>query len=104
MTTDLPEAPGRPDITEMNKEDASFTWTEPESDGGSEIFNYVIEYRITGDKSWKAGSKGKKVEDLEYTVTGLVAEREYEFRVAAENKAGVGPFSPPSVPRKYGKI
>ena len=87
----------------MTSDDATITWTPPEEDGGAEIFNYVIEYRLHGDKAWKQGSKGKTVSELTFTVSGLVTEKEYEFRVAAENKAGVGPFSPPSLPRKYGK-
>ncbi len=45
--------------------------------------------------------------DTEYTVTGLKDGANYEFRVAAENKAGVGKYSEATEPitakEPYGK-
>ena len=35
----------------------------------------------------------REITKLESLATGLAVEEAYEFRVAAENKAGVGPFS-----------
>jgi titin len=37
-------------------------------------------------------------DDLQLRVAELVESNVYEFRVAAENKAGIGEFSPPSKP------
>ena len=47
------------------------------------------------------------VTETTLTVRDLIEGKEYEFRVAAVNKAGTGPFSEPSEPRitkpPYGK-
>ncbi len=56
-----------------------------------------------GDVKWKPANKDTVVSELTFTLEGTSEGKDYEFRVAAENKAGVGPFSPPSEPRKYGK-
>jgi titin len=40
----------------------------------------------------------EQIKELTLSVTDLVENSDYEFRVAAENKAGVGDFSPPSKP------
>ena len=48
-------------------------------------------------------SEGVTVTELVYTVTGLMPDTDYEYREAAENKAGQGPFSPPSVPMKHSR-
>jgi len=44
------------------------------------------------------GRLKETVDKTSYTVTGLTAGATYEFRVTAENKAGLGPASEPSRP------
>ena len=99
------DPPGRPDAPEpeMAKDSAKLTWKPPESDGGAPITNYIIEMRRCGDVKWVVCNKTEKVPGLEFTVTGLVEETDYEFRITAENKAGPGQPSPPSKPSKYSK-
>ena len=100
---DLPGKPGRPEVTEITQESATITWVAPETDGGAPIFNYAVEMRRAGDVKWKVVNKDEKVTDLTFTIKDLKEETEYEFRVTAENKAGMGPPSDPSLPSKYGK-
>lgn len=73
------------DITNTS---ATLEWTPPKKDGGSPITNYVIEYKPDTASKWL------KVEDkvpaCSYTVCDLVQGLNYQFRVSAENKAGVG--------------
>ena len=85
----------------MKPDSAIVNWSPPENDGGSPVTNYILEYRRAGDKVWKAATKD--VADTEFTVPNLQEGKEYEFRVAAVNKAGEGPFSKPSDVTKYGK-
>ena len=70
----------------------SLSWEEPEVDGGATITGYVIEKRDTSKNNWLlAGNCSQS--DLRYTVKKLFEGSEYVFRVAAENKIGVGEFA-----------
>ena len=100
---DVPGQPGRPIIDDITTETADLTWAAPDSDGGSTIVNYIIEMRVLGEVKWKRVKTTEMVPDLKFTVPGLTAETQYEFRVTAENKAGQGPPSEPSLPAKYSK-
>ena len=86
---------------ELGADKASVTWKPPANDGGAPITGYLLEYRKVGDSKWNAANKDKPVEELNMQVSGLIEGNEYEFRVAAINKAGTGPFSKPSAPQKY---
>lgn len=90
--SDKPGKPGAPDIKESGKSFVTLIWSPPENDGGSEIFNYVVEYRPEGAFKWKRATEDT-VAATTYTIKGLQAETQYDFRVSAENKAGVGPPS-----------
>ena len=100
---DPPEAPGQPIVEDIMPETADLAWAPPASDGGAPIENYVVEFRAVGEKKWRRANQGVPVPDPKWTAPGLKKEVDYEFRVAAENKAGTGPFSPPSEARKYGE-
>ncbi len=63
------------------------TWEAPESDGGSPILRYVIEKRSAGRVTW---SKVTTVKELTAIVTDLNEGKMFEFKVAAENKFGMG--------------
>ncbi|RUS90387.1 hypothetical protein EGW08_001882, partial [Elysia chlorotica] len=96
---DKPEAPKRPEPVDITSSSVTLKWLPPPSDGGNAIFNYVVEYRPTSASRWKSANPASAAApDTSFTVTTLEDGTVYEFRVAAENKAGVGPFSQPSEP------
>ncbi len=74
-------------ITKIN---CDLKWTEPDSDGGSPITNYVVEKRDVRRRAWQAVDT--TVKETKYTVTPLNEGSLYVFRVAAENAAGISEF------------
>ena len=72
---------------------ASLTWRPPPTDGGSAVTGYVVAYRQAGG-AWEFLPP---VEDglLSRDVPNLENGTRYAFRVAAENRMGPGPWSPP---------
>lgn len=90
-----PNAPGTPKIIKTDKTSADLKWTPSTEDGGAPITNYVIEYRPSGSVRWNRANSSP-VTETTFSVADLKEGSEYEFRVSAENKAGVGPASEPS--------
>ena len=83
------------------------TWEAPSTDGGSPITGYILERKERTATRWTRVTK-ETVTETTLTVKDLNEGKEYEFHVAAVNKAGMGPFSKPSELQKakppYGKI
>ncbi|XP_053958160.1 uncharacterized protein LOC128863184 isoform X1 [Anastrepha ludens] len=79
-------APAAPQIKdcEFTATEVSLNWTEPECNGAA-ITAYVIEYA--------EGSITTPNTNPSYTVTGLMSETTYKFRLQAINSIGPGPFS-----------
>ena len=95
--SDKPGPPKKIAITEIHGKSVSLTWSPPDNDGGNAIFNYVVEFKIDGGFKWTKAND-KTVSDCSYTVKKLKEDILYEFRVSAENKAGVGPPSDSTKP------
>ena len=97
--TDKPGKPGAPEIETVKADQVSLSWRPPKDNGGSPIFNYILEHKAEGAYKWKR-STVETIEEPKYTLRKLSTDTVYEFRVAAENKAGVGPFSQSTMPVK----
>ena len=91
----------------MDRTQITISWSPPKSDGGSPVTGYIIEKKETTSSRWTKAHRDS-VSETTLTVRDLIEGKEYEFRVAAVNKAGTGPFSEPSEPRitkpPYGKF
>ena len=107
FNSDVPEAPGKPEVTAVDRKQITITWTPPKSDGGSPVTGYIIEKKETSSTRWTQAVKDS-VTETSFTVKDLIEGKEYVFHVAAVNKAGTSPFSEPSEPKitkpPYGKI
>jgi len=101
---DVPGKPGTPEVKEMTADSASLEWKAPDSDGGAPITNYVIEMRQSVETKWKIVNKDEKVVDTSFTMKGIKWTKEHEFRITAENKAGLGPPSALSKATKHGNV
>ena len=79
----------------------SLRWSAPVSNGGTEITDYVVQYRTTSQSTWTTFPDGM-TSATSATVTGLTNGTSYLFRVASVNSAGQGGFctlSAPATPR-----
>lgn len=68
MFIDLPGKPGRPTCSDVRGTSMKVEWTKPESDGGAEITNYILEHRTEGVVEWTQVKQ--KISKTEHIVTG----------------------------------
>uniref|UniRef100_A0A8C4KLK1 TITIN protein n=1 Tax=Dromaius novaehollandiae TaxID=8790 RepID=A0A8C4KLK1_DRONO len=87
------DPPGRPEAIVVTRNNITLKWKKPEYDGGSKITGYIVEKKELPDGRWMKASFTNVLE-TEFTVSGLVEDQRYEFRVIARNAAGC--FSEPS--------
>ena len=91
IVEDVPSTPVNLQATKVTSESVVLVWNCPEDNGGGDILNYVVEKREGKSKNWT--SVNTAVIDTKYRVTKLTTGVEYHFRVAGENKFGVGYYA-----------
>ena len=102
MQLDKPSAPRSLRVAKATAESATVHWEKPESDGGSEITSYIVEKREVTKDTWiTVVTVAKDV--MEAVASKLFEGNQYLFRVAAENKVGMGPFEEITEPYTPGK-
>ncbi|XP_034392036.1 titin-like [Cyclopterus lumpus] len=90
-----PSAPSTPAASAVTGDSMVLSWERPETDGGSEIDGYILEKCDKEGVRWTKCNK-RRLNDLRFRCTALAEGHYYQFRVLAENAAGVGPPSEPS--------
>ena len=68
------------------------SWGKPELDGGTPITGYHVERKTFPISEWSRITS-KPIAETTFTANRLAEKTEYQFRVIAENKAGMGPES-----------
>jgi len=99
LLIDVPDAPQKVMVGVVNRLGATVSWEPPLFDGGSEITSYIIELRDRTSLKWEPAMV-VKAEDRTATLSDVVENKEYIFRVRAENKAGIGQPSSATDPVK----
>lgn len=86
-----PGVPGVPQnlhIDDMTKSSVTLAWDKPDFDGGSPITGYHVERCQAYSTRWTRASKTALTSPM-FTIKNLIEGEEYEFRVIAENDAGL---------------
>ncbi|XP_048868684.1 myosin light chain kinase, smooth muscle isoform X1 [Brienomyrus brachyistius] len=97
---DKPDPPARvPATSDIRKSSLTLSWYGPTYDGGSAVLSYHLEVWDSVDKEWK---HLVSCNSTSYCIQELLSEREYKFRVRAENVYGIGDPSAESEPVKVG--
>jgi hypothetical protein len=76
----------------------TLSWTAPASNGGSPIYDYWVQYKVTGqpDSAYTTFGDGVSAATT-MTIGGLIPGTSYTFRMFAQNGVGLGTASAPVV-------
>lgn len=85
---DPPSAPGIPKVTEVGGDFINLEWDKPVSDGGARIQGYWIDKREVGSNAWQRVNVAICQPNM-INISNLIEGRQYEFRVYAQNIAGL---------------
>uniref|UniRef100_A0A3P9IP48 Titin n=1 Tax=Oryzias latipes TaxID=8090 RepID=A0A3P9IP48_ORYLA len=95
----LATAPSSVDVISITGDSMTVTWCKPATDGGSPIRGYVVERREKTGMRWIRVNR-ELVAECSLLVPKLRKGCEYDFRVSAENAAGLSPPNPLVVPSR----
>ena len=82
----IPDAPQALSAIAGNHQ-VALSWLPPDTDGGSPITDYVVEYKLDSDSSWSIFSDGISTATAA-TITGLTNNLTYDFEVNSVNALG----------------
>ena len=90
-----PGKPGRPTITDHDKDHIDLEWTPPRDNGGNPVTHYDVQRKDNKTGRWiKVNTQ--PVHGTSYSDNRVQPGHGYEYRVLAVNKAGPGQPSDPS--------
>jgi hypothetical protein len=89
---DVPSAPLNLAANNNSSNEVDLSWSTPSLSGGSAIFDYLVEYKLSSSQSWSAFSDGVSTSTLA-NVNGLSNGLSYDFRVSATNSYGSGDYA-----------
>lgn len=87
--------PGKPEVTDWDKDRVDLEWAEPRSDGGAPITSYIIEKKPRFG-NWEKAIEVPAKQGCKASVPDLIEGEEYQFRIIAVNKGGPSDPSDPS--------
>jgi len=93
FVVDVPSEPLNLSVTSVSEKSIGLRWNEPESDGGCDLIQYVVEVREGNRRTWQRAGVSSVADERQYTALALTAGQQYVFRVAAENRVGVGDWA-----------
>lgn len=88
MFPDPPSRPGVPTVTEVGGDFVNLEWERPIMDGGARIQGYWIDKREVGGTAWVRVNP-VICQPTQINISNLIEDRQYEFRVFAQNEAGL---------------
>lgn len=94
-----PDPPIQVEARDPTSKSITVTWKAPDNDGGCPIQGYILE-KIEKDGDRFERVTQSLVPGFSHVVTGLKEDMEYQFRVRAENAAGVSEPSRSTQPIK----
>ena len=90
---DVPGAPRDAQVDSVFDDSATLSWRPPEEDGGSYVTNYIIEKLDPDLGRWVKAATSRFPR---CTVENLSPNKQYQFRILAENIFGPGEPSEPT--------
>lgn len=85
---DPPSPPGVPKVTQVGGDFVNLEWTKLENDGGARVQGYWIDKREVGSNAWQRVNISICL-PTQINISNLIEGRQYEFRVFAQNIAGI---------------
>lgn len=85
-----PKCVGAPNVTEVGDSFVTLGWVKAVSDNDESPVSYHVEKRLKGQDQWQPVRTAGPLTTNSVEVPNLLEGEEYQFRIVAENEAGLG--------------
>lgn len=86
----VPSQPNGVRVMDIKKDHIDLAWRSPNTDGGSPLTGYIVEYRESSPSSPWSRANQSSIRDTNYRIEGLKEGKYYDIRVSAQNAVGIG--------------